>query len=176
MSAVRYVAFLGGINVGGHRVKMDRLRDEFADLGCADVSTFIASGNVIFTSSRRAGPIERDVEARLGAALGYSVPTFVRRAADIAAISSREPWGAVPDGHTLVVWFLRDTPDAATAAATTALSSGQDRFGLFGRELYQQIGGRTMDSSVKPSTLSRAIAQPATARNTTSLRRLAAAL
>ena len=176
VGGVRYVAFLGGINVGGHRVKMDRLRDEFDALGCTDVSTFIASGNVIFSSSRRPGPLERDAEARLAETLGYAVPTFVRRAADIAAISARQPWGAVPDAHTLVVWFLRDAPDAATTAATVALSNEQDRFAVFGRELYQQIDGGTTDSSVKPSTLSRTLGQPATARNTTSLRRLAAAL
>jgi uncharacterized protein (DUF1697 family) len=173
---VRYVAFLGGINVGGHRVKMDRLRDEFMALGSDDVSTFIASGNVIFTSTRRATSVEHGVETRLLDVLGYSVPTFVRRATDIDAISAREPWGAVPAGHTLVVWFLRDAPDATATTRIVDLSSDQDRFAVFGRELYQQIGGRTMDSSVKPAVLARTHGQPATARNTTSLRKLAATL
>ena len=44
----QYIAFLRGINVGGHRVKMDRLRAIFIELGLQDVSTFIASGNVLF--------------------------------------------------------------------------------------------------------------------------------
>ncbi|MFI5046901.1 MAG: DUF1697 domain-containing protein [Acidimicrobiia bacterium] len=173
---MRYVAFLGGINVGGHRVKMDRLRDEFTSLGCQDVSTFIASGNVIFSSSRRAAGLELDVDARLHEELGYAVPTFVRRAADVGAISTREPWGAVPEGHTLMVWFLRDAPDAAPTTSTLGLSNDQDRFAVFGRELYQQIAGTFSGSSVKPATLARALGQRATARNTTSLRKLAATL
>ena len=45
----RYVALLRGINVGGHRIKMDRLRELFVELDLADVTTFIASGNVIFS-------------------------------------------------------------------------------------------------------------------------------
>jgi len=173
---VRYVAFLGGINVGGHRVKMDELRRHFSALGCDDVSTFIASGNVVFTSSRRPAALERDVEAELPEQLGYGVPTFVRRASDVAGIAARTPWGAVPDGHTLMVWFLRAAPGATATRATVALSNDQDRFAVFGSELYQQIGGKIMDSSVKAAVLTRTLGMPATARNTTSLRKLAATL
>ena len=48
--AARLVAFLRAINVGGHNVKMDRLRELFEALGLSNVETFIASGNVIFDS------------------------------------------------------------------------------------------------------------------------------
>ena len=46
----QYIAFLRGINVGGHRVKMDRLRELFEELSLRDVSTIISSGNVIFSA------------------------------------------------------------------------------------------------------------------------------
>jgi uncharacterized protein (DUF1697 family) len=46
------IALLRGINVGGHRVKMDRLRLLFEELDLRHVSTFIASGNVIFSNRR----------------------------------------------------------------------------------------------------------------------------
>ncbi|HEX3453610.1 MAG TPA: DUF1697 domain-containing protein, partial [Gaiellaceae bacterium] len=162
---MRFVAFLGGVNVGGHRVKMDRLRDALAPLGYGDVSTFIASGNVIFTSKQHAATIEPAIEARLQDALGYGVPTFVRRAGDLDRIASREPWGDVPEGHTLMVWMLRDAPDKPSAAATEALSNDQDRFMVVRTELYQQVRGGFSDSSVKPAVLARALGRPATARN-----------
>ena len=60
----RYVAFLGGINVGGHRVSMERLRTEFGTLGFLDVSTFIASGNVIFTTRTTAHTSRRSPSVR----------------------------------------------------------------------------------------------------------------
>ncbi|NNK48375.1 MAG: DUF1697 domain-containing protein, partial [Gemmatimonadetes bacterium] len=53
----QYIAFLRGINVGGHRVKMNRLGELFEELGLSNVSTFIASGNVIFWTD------SEDVEA-----------------------------------------------------------------------------------------------------------------
>jgi uncharacterized protein (DUF1697 family) len=37
----KYIAFLRAINVGGHTVKMDALRQMFESLGFADVETFI---------------------------------------------------------------------------------------------------------------------------------------
>ena len=44
-----YVAMLRGINVGGkHRLPMDDLRAMFEEAGCADVRTYIQSGNVVF--------------------------------------------------------------------------------------------------------------------------------
>ena len=50
----RYFTFLRAINVGGHTVKMDVLRQLFESLGFSNVETFIASGNVIFEAKTAA--------------------------------------------------------------------------------------------------------------------------
>jgi uncharacterized protein (DUF1697 family) len=60
----KYAAFLGGINVGGHRVKNDELRLQFEAMGFQEVNTFRASGNVVFAvhsgpPSRSSGPPSR---------------------------------------------------------------------------------------------------------------------
>jgi uncharacterized protein (DUF1697 family) len=75
----RYVALLGGINVGGHRVAMSDLRALFESLGFASVSTFIASGNVVFDTAACDAPrLQTRIERRLGEALGYRVPASIR--------------------------------------------------------------------------------------------------
>jgi uncharacterized protein (DUF1697 family) len=48
-----YVAFLRGMNVGGHRLSNGELRAHFAAMGFADVATFRASGNVVFAADER---------------------------------------------------------------------------------------------------------------------------
>ena len=40
----RYIAFLRAINVGGHTVKMDHLRQLFESLGFSEGETFLARG------------------------------------------------------------------------------------------------------------------------------------
>ncbi len=49
----KYIAFLRAINIGGHNVKMDVLRQLFESLEFSNVKTFIASGNIIFESKTR---------------------------------------------------------------------------------------------------------------------------
>ncbi len=72
----RYVAFLRAINVGGHTVKMDYLRQVFESFGLSGVETFIASGNVVFeapTADARA--LDEQIGQGLREALGYDVAT-----------------------------------------------------------------------------------------------------
>jgi uncharacterized protein (DUF1697 family) len=48
-----HVAFLRGMNVGGHRITNEELKRAFEALGMIDVATFRASGNVIFTATKQ---------------------------------------------------------------------------------------------------------------------------
>src|SRR5580700_4419145 len=89
----RYVAFLRGMNVGGHRLANDELRAHFTTMGFAEVATFRASGNVVFTG--KAQPLDelkQRIEAGLEKQLGYAVPTFVRTAAEVQAIAAATPF------------------------------------------------------------------------------------
>jgi uncharacterized protein (DUF1697 family) len=173
---IRYIAFLGGINVGGHRVTMDALRGEFEALGFDDVSTFIASGNVLFEAAGTAATLEPMIEAHLGERLGYAVPTFVRTPRALAVAVAEEPFGTVMDGDTHMISFLRKKPGAAARAATEALSNEQDRFVVRGKELHWLIHGGVSDTSVKGTVLAKTVGQPFTSRNVKSLRKLAAQL
>ena len=61
-----YVILLRGINVGGkNKVPMTELKKYLEELGFADVSTYIASGNVILKSDKPAGKIKATIEEML---------------------------------------------------------------------------------------------------------------
>lgn len=175
----QYVALLRGINVGGHRVTMERLRGLFEALRFADVSTFIASGNVIFrTPERKPAAIERRIEEHLHEALGYEVATFLRTPSEIAAIAALRPFGdPETPGHTIHAAFLREPIPGAAAERLLALRTTFDDF-LVGRdrEFFWLCRGRSSDTLVPASKLAKAIAGPTTMRNMTMLRKLAAQL
>ena len=64
-----------------------------------EVETFIASGNVIFTSKTAAPKLETQIEKGLDKALGYPVTTFLRTVNEISAIAERNPFGGpIPPG------------------------------------------------------------------------------
>jgi uncharacterized protein (DUF1697 family) len=174
---MRWVAFLGGINVGGHRVKMERLRELFEELGLARVETFIASGNVIFEAETDdTSALEHRIEEHLQAALGYGVPTCIRSLAEVAAAGAFEPFsGEDPEGsgHTVQVLFLRRPLDAAAREAVSAIRTEVDAFHAREREVYWLCRGRITETQVKGAVLGAALRKtPATARNVTTLRRL----
>ena len=101
----RYVAFLRAINVGGHVVKMNVLREQFEALGFADVETFIASGNVLFSSrAKTVAALERKIEGRLKAALGYEVATFVRTCDEVSAMAAYAPFPPAMVRTAVSVW------------------------------------------------------------------------
>jgi uncharacterized protein (DUF1697 family) len=170
------VAFLGGINVGGHRVAMADLRREFDSLGFTGARTFIASGNVVYSSRRRPATLRPVIEEHLTAWLGYPVPTFVREAAAVARIASLEPFGSIASGDSHYVLLLEHRPSASERKAAEALGSERERFEVHGTEVHWLVHGKLMDSLVKPSVLAKALDQRSTNRNVTSLRKLAATL
>jgi uncharacterized protein (DUF1697 family) len=166
-SMARFVALLGGINVGGHRVTMDRLRTEVTALGFTDVATFIASGNVLFSGQAR-GNHEARIQDHLGERLGWPVPTFVRTTAEVIAATDLRPFGATPSGHTHMVAFCRAAPGSALEDQSTSF----DRFEVHGRELHWLIAGKLTESTITLTRLAKLIG-PNTTRNITSLERLA---
>ena len=174
----RYVAFLRAINVGGHIVKMDQLRKLFTQLGLTEVETFIASGNVLFTSSSRSGLLlEKKIEKHLKAALGYEVATFVRTAAEVCQAASHEPFSAAvmkAPYHNLYVSFLRQAPAAAATRAVEALRSPNDELHVNARELYWLSRAAFGDSKIGGGLLEKTLGMPATMRSLTTVRKLAA--
>ncbi|HMQ32546.1 MAG TPA: DUF1697 domain-containing protein [Chloroflexaceae bacterium] len=176
---MRYVALLGGINVGGHRVKMAELRASFEALGFAEVATFIASGNVLFASGHSDVPaLEGQIERQLGQALGYRVPVFLRTLEELRAIAADEPFpdaAAGPGPHTLSVMFLAGPLPAAAQAALLASGTAMDEFRIRGREIYWLCRGKTSDSLVNWTLLGKSLPlPPMTVRNITTIRKLVA--
>jgi len=173
-----YIAFLRAINVGGHTVKMDNLRGLFEALGCADVETFIASGNVIFRSAAEdTRALEQQIEAYLRVSLGYEVATFVRTTAEVAGIAAYTPFPVEEiESNTLYIGFLQSAPGNAALARLAALRTPLDEFHVHGRELYWMCRTTMGQSAISGAQIERALGMPTTLRNVTTVRKLAAKL
>ena len=171
---MRYVAFLRAINVGGHVVKMDRLRALFETIPLANVSTFIASGNVLFDSKRPPEVLERAIEKKLKTALGYDVAAMVRSAGEVSAVVEYvERHGMGPSSTvTLYVGFLKTAPLGEAARSVAALSTDQDTLSVSGRELYWRCCTSFSQSTIVGANLEKLLNIPATFRNFSTVRKL----
>lgn len=176
--AVR-VAFLRGMNVGGHRITNAELAAAFAALGFDSVTTFRASGNVIFESGRRAeGELIAAIEEGLAEALGYAVPTFLRTSGELRAIADFEPFdlGCVAaSAGKLQVSLLSRRPTAEQREAILALASEEDPLVVAERELYWLPSGGLLESELDLDAVD-SITGPSTRRTMRTIEGIAAKL
>ncbi len=173
----RLVAFLRAINVGGRTVSMARLRQEFEAVGLRDVETFIASGNVIFTAgATNLATLEKKIEARLRASLGFEVDTFVRTVAEVAAIATYQPFDArrIKTAGAFCVGFLAKPLDAAAVRRLMAFRTEIDDFHTNGRQVYWLCRKRQSESTFSNAAMERALDTRATFRGINTVTRLAA--
>jgi uncharacterized protein (DUF1697 family) len=166
------MAFLRGINLGNRNVKKATLVAAFEDIGCADVATFIASGNVIFSSPEKRDVLEAMIEVHLAEVLGYDVDAFVRTHREVAKIAAAAPFPDSDLGGTLQVGFLKRPLPAGTRKKIAALSGDRDVLTVQGRELYWLTAGGVSETAVDAKALGRLV-ETMTARNMNTIRRLA---
>jgi uncharacterized protein (DUF1697 family) len=175
MATKQYIAFLRAINVGGRVVKMSVLKTIFEDLALAEVSTFIASGNVIFASPAPAESLAPRIEKALQRTLGYSVDTMLRATEEVAKVARYEafPPRALADG-TLYVGFMRDAASRSAIEQALALQTAIDALHVHGREIYWLARKNISESTISMAAIEKALQTPATFRNINTVRRLAA--
>ena len=173
----RTLAFLRGITLGRRRPPMALLKAKFEELGFAEVATFIASGNVLFSSKERdASRLESRIAGHLETSLGYPVDTFVRTTEEVSAISNAKVFPEQDrPGITIHVGFLQKALPPDVSRALSAVRTPDDALRVIDREYYWLCRIRTPDSKVWALPEVRALKLPtSTMRNITSIRKLVA--
>lgn len=128
--AMRYVALLRGINVGGKNlISMADLRQELETAGYSAVRTYIQSGNALFETDSPRAELEASIEALLAERLGCPVRVVVRSRRQLANVVTSAPagFGADRDTHLSDVVFLKAPLTSAQAMRAVSLREGVDR-------------------------------------------------
>jgi uncharacterized protein (DUF1697 family) len=185
-----HVALLRGINLGGrNKVAMADLRGLVSELGHADVSTYIQSGNVLFTAAADTGTSDTGTSAlaagltrAIADKLGVSSPVVVVPREELAQIVAANPFAAEPDPRRVHAVVLSEPPwpDLAVkldaARAKSAAASEADQVLAIGRTLYLHTPAG-YGRSVLAEALLRAVSSPksgatGTARNWATMTKL----
>jgi uncharacterized protein (DUF1697 family) len=160
-----HVALLRGINVGKHnRIAMADLRTAMEGLGYEAVSTYIQSGNVLFSTPRTdTTAIAREISAKIHSEFGMTIDVVVVSRQELAQAVSGNPF---PHEHKLVhVIFLATEPDQVLrdriAQLEAAKGAGRDKITALGRVMFFYTPG-----GYGISELGKALTRlPGTARN-----------
>ena len=161
-----FVALLRAVNVGGtSKLPMAKLKAIAEELGLGSPRTFIASGNLVFTSDKNEQALKAELEQALAGHMGAPVAVMIRTARQMAQAAAANPFAEEP-GNKVVAIFLDHAPpeDAAKQAKYAAgerIQSGQ-------RELYVHY-----PNGQGPSKLVIPAAATGTARNMNTVAKLA---
>jgi uncharacterized protein (DUF1697 family) len=180
-----HVALLRGINVGGkNKVAMADLRALVADLGHTDVSTYIQSGNVLFSAAPDGdcAAMALTMAEAITARLGVKPPVIVVSAAEFAGILAANPFPHEPDHKRVHAVVLSEPPgpeltaklDAALAQSTA--KGSRDEVTTVDRTLYLHTPDGFGNSELS-ATVMRIVSMPkagttGTARNWATMTKL----
>jgi uncharacterized protein (DUF1697 family) len=134
----RYALLLRGVNVGAkNSLPMAELRAMLEKIGCADVQTYVQSGNAVFGTKLGAAEFTRSIEKAIERYMGRPVATTLRTSAQMKAIVDGNPFGKVAANPAyLCVTFLSNTPTKAEVAPLHAHAFEPELFKVAAKEIY----------------------------------------
>jgi uncharacterized protein (DUF1697 family) len=161
-----YVALLRGVNLmGGTVLRMSDLNAIANQLGLDAARTYIASGNLLFSSGKAEATIKSALEQALKAHMARDIGVMVRTAKEMAAVIAANPFADQPANFTVAI-FLDEAPPAG--ALDAAKHVADERMALGTREIYVHY-----PDGQGPSKLSIPAAVKGPARNMNTVARLA---
>ncbi|MCZ2458435.1 MAG: DUF1697 domain-containing protein [Chitinophagales bacterium] len=96
---MRYCAFLRGVNISGTVMKMEHVCSLFEKNGMQNVSAFLASGNILFSSDKTKSILKKLLEKVMSEYFSYEAFLFVKDKREIESIVSNNPFEAHPELH-----------------------------------------------------------------------------
>ena len=107
---MEYVALLRGINVGGkNKVVMGELRRQVEDMGCANVRSYINSGNVLFETDVPESEISRAFAAMLKERYPFPIRLAILSREDyLSEVPDLPTWWSEPIARRDVLFFTRE--------------------------------------------------------------------
>jgi uncharacterized protein (DUF1697 family) len=162
-----YIALLRAVNVGGTgKLPMTELQAMCERIGCDNVRTYIASGNVVFQSKKTAAAVKKALEKELAIYAGKPVGVVLRSPEEMKQVLADNPFPNAAKNHTVAIFL-----DGKTSAEMLAAIRGQDEeeIALGVREIYVSYGDTMGKSKLKIPA-----AKDGTARNMNTIAKLAA--
>ncbi len=164
-----YVALLRAVNVSGTgKLPMAELKRMGEECGFANVRTFIASGNLLFTSGDSEKKVQACIAAKVADFFGRDVPVFVRSAEEMAALAEGNPF--TDDKGSRVMAHVIDA-EPTQAMLDDARNVADERMALGPRAIYVSYGEGIGSSKLKLPAVA-----AGTARNLNSVAKIAALL
>ena len=151
-----YVALLRGINVGGNNiVSMSLLKERFEKMGYKNVTTYINSGNVIFTADGSSiEALTKTIEDALEKKFGFVPAVILRTQKQIQNLIAKDPFKDVNvTPQTRLYISFTDTQNLENVIEITPEKNTTDLMKGAEKKYGKRITTRNWNTIVKISKL-----------------------
>lgn len=173
----KYIAFLRGINVGGHhKVPMVELRKELEQLGFEKVITLLNSGNIIFEAGHTdIKNLEKTISGHLEKAFGFLIPTIIRKSETIDQLLTADPFKTIQltKDIRLYVSFLKDEVESNLELPWTSPDASFTIIGKSDKTIFSVLDLSASKTPKAMEALEKTFGSDITTRNWNTILRIA---
>ncbi|WP_210149636.1 DUF1697 domain-containing protein [Chryseobacterium scophthalmum] len=145
---MQYCAFLRGVNVKGTNMKMAEVCQVFKNSGMENVSSVLASGNIVFSSDKNTNELKAMLEKAMSEYFNYEAFLFVKTAEETELFWTINPFEKKEDFHTYAFVGNENVENILMNEFENASKSENEKAEIVSNIFYWQVSkGNTLDSS-----------------------------
>ncbi|EJL67467.1 DUF1697 domain-containing protein [Chryseobacterium populi] len=163
---MKYCAFLRGVNVKGTNMKMADVCQVFKEAGMQDVSSVLASGNIVFSSDKKAEDLKKILEKAMSDHFSYEAFLFVKTQKETEAFWNSNPFEKNDDFHTYAFVGSMEVENVLMKEFDAASKVDHEKGEITNNIFYWQVPkGNTLDSSFGKILGKKSLKDQLTSRN-----------
>ena len=165
-----FISILRGINVSGQKqIKMADLKALYETLNLKQVTTYIQSGNVVFSSNKKISTkvVETEIESAIKKHYGFDVPVLLRSHTEWKTTIKNNPFAkdADKDVSKMHVVYLANKPDLSSIEKLENAKQVSEEFQITGNQVYLYCPNGYGKTKLSNNFLEKVLKTTATTRN-----------
>lgn len=165
------IGLIRAVNVGGAKLPMAQLREIATELGATEVSTYIASGNLLYTPPAAAQDFDRALESAIEEKFGYFREVISRTPDELRTALDEHPF-EVDNPKFSYVYALTGTPAAYAVSTFEAREFPTEVLRVIGDNLHIRYDAGAGKSKLTAPVIARALGVQGTGRNLNTVAKL----
>ena len=143
----KYCAFLRGINVNGTRMLMKDVCKVFVDEGLQNVTSVLATGNILFESDENPEVLKQNLEKAMSQKFNYDAHLFIKTEAEIANILNDNPFSKDENFHNYIFVGTEIIGETLLNYFENCATNDREEAKLINNNFYWKVKkGETLDS------------------------------
>ncbi|WP_332020132.1 DUF1697 domain-containing protein [Kaistella sp.] len=170
---MKYCAFLRGVNVNGTSMKMAEVMNVFTDAGMKEVSSVLASGNILFSYDKKPSELKNILEKSMSEYFDYEAFLFLKNENEISEIVNNNPFTKAEDIHIYAFVGIEDVETLLIEEFSKSDKAENENAQIVADTFYWQIQkGNTLGSTFGKVLGKKKLKDKITSRNINTFERI----